>query len=743
MQSQQQMAGMVAMNANAGPLDGTPIMGNVPRPRHLQTPTPHRDQDVRDQLNTYIYDYFLRNKHTRLARMMVECDLKMSVNHPPATKNENGRSVNGVDAMDQDSQDDLPPPRIPTNQASENSFLYDWWCQFWDIYRAARPGAEPPSNKHTQYIQYTRNVTQFQNEQRNQRMLMNNMGPNQYQTMMRAMPNGVGGPKELQRVAAINRNPGNANPMANMSQMNKQAIISAQMQRDGSEMGMNGQRPQSPGSAENAASPNKRPRVEGNHLSNPLMGVGGASLGHANHMLPAGGMNPGNMPGNQFNNEFAQQAQNGQQKSIEVYAHSQAHHETEFLSNHALAQGMNVQGSPMNQQGLDGHAEIFAGNRPQPAMVAAGAPGQPQGNHALQDYQMQLMLLEQQNKKRLLMARQEQDNVGLHGQGAVGGPAGFPQSMSPQGSRAGPSPNPTDQMKRGTPKMNQQGPPGSPMPDPTMQQQRNSPAPNMNFDPSQMPPGMPPQFAYGQMPQTPMMRPPSSHPGFNGQQLTPQQMEMMRQNGALQNGVWRGPPQPGMMPNQAQQMGPMGNNPQMPQQRGQMPPPPAPANEQPRAQEPSPSQSNQAPPTPNQTNKPNPKKKGTKDNKKPAKSKGAAAAQAASNGDEAATPTPSTPVTPMHASSFAKNGQQPAQGAQPQPATVPQPPPMDNGGPPFGSSLDNDPNSDFGPGFLDASDTLENFDFDSFLHVGDDPTGFSSLGVDFGFGDGLEAGADQ
>ena len=30
------------------------------------------------------------------------------------------------------------------------------------------------------------------------------------------------------------------------------------------------------------------------------------------------------------------------------------------------------------------------------------------GNHALQDYQMQLMLLEQQNKKRLLMAKQEQ-----------------------------------------------------------------------------------------------------------------------------------------------------------------------------------------------------------------------------------------------------------------------------------------------------------------------------------------------
>ncbi|KAF1957574.1 ankyrin, partial [Byssothecium circinans] len=32
------------------------------------------------------------------------------------------------------------------------------------------------------------------------------------------------------------------------------------------------------------------------------------------------------------------------------------------------------------------------------------------GNHALQDYQMQLMLLEQQNKKRLLIARMNQDN---------------------------------------------------------------------------------------------------------------------------------------------------------------------------------------------------------------------------------------------------------------------------------------------------------------------------------------------
>lgn len=328
-----------------------------------------------------------------------------------------------------------------------------------------------------------------------------------------------------------------------------------------------------------------------------------------------GGVNAGNMPGAQFG-EFVQQGQNPQQKNIEVYAQSLAQQHRVALNNTSSPQGMNpgMQGSPMAHSGLDGQENMFAGNPPRNGMPpnVPGAPQQGAGNHALQDYQMQLMLLEQQNKKRLLMARQEQDNMsGPHQQGAVGGP-GFANAMSPQGSRAGPSPNPTDQMKRGTPKLGQQVLPGSPMPDGMMQQQRGSPAPNMNFDATQVPPGMPPQF-YQQMPQNPMMRPPpSSHPGaqFNGQQMTPQQMEAMR-NGQMQNGnVWRGPPQQGMMPGQQQMGGPMGQN---PQQR-QMPPPPAPTNEQPRP-EPSPSQSNQAPPTPSQTNKGNPKKKPTKDNK--------------------------------------------------------------------------------------------------------------------------------
>jgi hypothetical protein len=51
--------------------------------------------------------------------------------------------------------------------------------------------------------------------------------------------------------------------MPNMGQMKNPAMMAAQMQRDGSTIDMNGQRPQSPGSNENAPSPNKRPRMEG------------------------------------------------------------------------------------------------------------------------------------------------------------------------------------------------------------------------------------------------------------------------------------------------------------------------------------------------------------------------------------------------------------------------------------------------------------------------------------------------
>lgn len=418
---------------------------------------------------------------------------------------------------------------------------------------------------------------------------------------------------QLTQVAAWYRTPQQMQHMKNMQQQH--LLQQTQMQREGSNMDMGGQRPQSPGAGDNAPSP-KRQRLEGQPyngqmgpagraqgMQGPPMGNMTAVAGQNGQMLLQNGINPNELPPSQMG-AFSAGTPNVQQKSLEVYAQNMANNQRAALSNHSLAKGMNPtgvpQGSPMNQPNVDG-VDFFQPNGGR----MAGAPSQSQGNHALQDYQMQLMLLEQQNKKRLLMARQEQDNLtGHHGPpGSAPGQGGFAPAMSPQNSRAGPSPNPNEQMKRGTPKMSQPGLPGSPMPD-AMGQTRGSPVPS--FDPNQ---AMPSQYY---MPANGMMRPPSSHPNYgmmpSMQNMTPQQMEAYaRQNGGrMPNGApWpQGPPQllqqnPGQQP----QMG-------TPQQRhGHMPPPPAPAGGEAGRTQPSSPQQPAAPPTPSQAPKSAPKGK--------------------------------------------------------------------------------------------------------------------------------------
>jgi hypothetical protein len=140
-----QMAQMAAMNANGGPVDGTPMMGNMPHPKRINT-------DPREQLNTYIYDYFLRNNHYQAARSMLESNLKMLTGPPQKLSPKN--RPNGIDSMEEPPED-LPAPQLPQNQMADNSFLLDWWVQFWDIYQATKTRGNSPS-KGSQYIAHTR-----------------------------------------------------------------------------------------------------------------------------------------------------------------------------------------------------------------------------------------------------------------------------------------------------------------------------------------------------------------------------------------------------------------------------------------------------------------------------------------------------------------------------------------------------------------------------------------------------------
>ena len=91
-------------------------------------------------LNTYIYDHLCKLKLWDLARSFYHsCPIKAD-----KTKKE----MNGDDGADADSKDgvprpeDLPLPNIG-HHFSDNSFLFDWWCQFWDVYAAARQKGSP------------------------------------------------------------------------------------------------------------------------------------------------------------------------------------------------------------------------------------------------------------------------------------------------------------------------------------------------------------------------------------------------------------------------------------------------------------------------------------------------------------------------------------------------------------------------------------------------------------------------
>lgn len=224
----------------------------------------------------------------------------------------------------------------------------------------------------------------------------------------------------------------------------------------------------------------------------------------------------------------------------------------------------------------------------QPGLQAGGGQS---GNHALQDYQMQLMLLEQQNKKRLMMARQEQHENNPGSGGPMPGVGMQGTGLSPNGSRTGTSPNPGE-MKR-TPGMGG-GLPGSPSAAEAMA--GRSPG-GMGFMNNMQNPDFNGGMFMGVKDQpmmggAPGMRPPTSD------------MNPMRQQAGRGNQQFPGG-QP--MTQQTSQGGQQGMG--TPGQRNEMPPPSAPAGANGAQRTAGGSPNTNAPPTPSQANKPNPKAK--------------------------------------------------------------------------------------------------------------------------------------
>ena len=129
-----------------------------------------------------------------------------------------------------------------------------------------------------------------------------------------------------------------------------------QMQREQSDMEMNGHRPQSPSSAENAPSPSKRPRLDngpmnGQQLAPNGRGQGQGMPGQPNPMMVQNGLTRQMTP--QAQAAFQQSGPGAQQKSIQVYAQNLAlHHSRSAMNNQGMPNGLMNPGVMPNQTDL-------------------------------------------------------------------------------------------------------------------------------------------------------------------------------------------------------------------------------------------------------------------------------------------------------------------------------------------------------------------------------------------------------
>lgn len=593
------------------------------------------------------------NEDTFATNGLNEADQSLDVSIPTLenTKSEQNWNRKGHEEEGLKEGSDEKPPNAPSSRSSQDlpsssvpidapsGFLYEWWSIFWDIY-SARSG-KGGSGQASAYISHTQRMRQEQHRTMSSLTHPGMMAPHGQMmnvpgfnpAMMRGMmPNGVQIPSDaefaalnggqmsdkqrqqaaLQRQAVLNRGGKVGYPptAVQLHQLKNQQLMQHQQQmaREHENRDSNG-RPPSPGNQSD--SPSKRQRLSpdgvyaamaGNGRGQPMpqQSNGGPQntqqLQQVQQMLMQAGINPNGLTQAQIL-AFQSQTPQAQQKQLQAYTQGLASQQQRAMANSAAKnQGMPGGTSPMMQQGSDGQMglmpETFYAGMPPQAM--RGIPG---GNHALQDYQMQLMLLEQQNKKRLMMARQEQERL---------------QPVR-EGEDTSPSASLMDMGKRGTPKLGSQIP-GSPMLDanamvggPRHQSpQLNGPNGQIPADPQQQ------AIMFNQMKMNDMIMGPNGQLIGRGQPGQPQQFTAQQMQEMLQQRTQQG--QRGQMWQQQQlmQMGVGGRN-QNPQQQ-QMPPPQAPATQnktQPNSPNPQ-----ARPPTPTQSHKAVSKKKEKGETKK-------------------------------------------------------------------------------------------------------------------------------
>ncbi len=110
-------------------------------------------EQMKSQLNTYIYEYFLTFGHYEIRRSLLR-EEKFELRTKPPIKQSPGRrkdvEVNGVDgdAMDTDIKDDIPddlprPMHLGEGSTPGAGFLFEWFSIFSDLFAAHRSSKMP------------------------------------------------------------------------------------------------------------------------------------------------------------------------------------------------------------------------------------------------------------------------------------------------------------------------------------------------------------------------------------------------------------------------------------------------------------------------------------------------------------------------------------------------------------------------------------------------------------------------
>ena len=152
---------MNGLNVANGATGGMPMMSNGTNGVVSRTGSDQdRELDYKSRLNTYIYDYLLKQESYDCARALLKSGLTVQTTNKPSP----GRRLNGIDegSIDADSKDDIESQRphdLPLPEfvdgTDSNSFLLEWFSLFWDMFFAARKDSKKTSHQAMQYVQHT------------------------------------------------------------------------------------------------------------------------------------------------------------------------------------------------------------------------------------------------------------------------------------------------------------------------------------------------------------------------------------------------------------------------------------------------------------------------------------------------------------------------------------------------------------------------------------------------------------